>query len=76
MMGNELTIAYGSAQLMDQIGEKYCRKGPGIPVVKLNLNLQCVFAGEKVSLGIPGCTKQTYASRSREVIAPLHSAIR
>lgn len=53
-------------------GQKWYRKGPTIPVDKLYPNLQRVFAGHKVILG---CTSQSNASKSKEVIVLLHSAL-
>lgn len=56
-------------------GQKLYTKGSTIQVDKLNMNLQCVFAGHSVILGILGCTSQSNASKSGEVIVLLHSAL-
>jgi len=41
---------------------------------KLNMSWQCALAAQKVSC-ILGCIKRSMASRAREEILPLHSAL-
>jgi len=41
---------------------------------KLNMSWQCVLAAQKANC-ILGCTKRSVATRSREVILPLYSAL-
>jgi len=41
---------------------------------KLNMSQQCALEAKKAN-GIPGCTRQSITSRSRELILPLCSAM-
>jgi len=58
-----------------QAGKPLSRTGPGILVdTKLNMGQQRAFAA-KSSNGILDCIRRSVASRSREVILPLYSAL-
>ncbi|KAK4829258.1 hypothetical protein QYF61_002544 [Mycteria americana] len=61
----------GANQLESSFAEKYPRV---LVDTKLNMSQQCVFVAKKAN-SILGCIKKSVASRSREVIFPLYSAL-
>ncbi|GAB0207968.1 interleukin-15 [Grus japonensis] len=59
----------------NQLENSFGKKDPGVLVdSELAMNWQCVHMAKKVN-GILGCIRKTIASRSREVILPLYSAL-
>ncbi|PKU43420.1 rna-directed dna polymerase from mobile element jockey-like [Limosa lapponica baueri] len=69
----------GQCQAQIQVGQRMTESSPeedlGVLVdEKLNMTLQCTLTGQKASC-ILGCIKRCVASRSREVILPLYSAL-
>lgn len=55
--------------------KQFCSQGPGVLVdTKLNMVQQRDFAAKKAS-GILGSIRQSIASRLREVVLPLSSAL-
>ena len=59
----------------DLLERSSAEKDVGVPVDnRLAVNQQCALAAKKAN-GISGCIKKSLASRSREVILPLYSAL-
>ncbi|KAK4818025.1 hypothetical protein QYF61_004149 [Mycteria americana] len=59
----------------NQVESSFAEKDLGILVnTTLNMGQQCALAA-KVAKGILGCIRRSVASRSREVILPLYSAL-
>ncbi|KAK4829772.1 hypothetical protein QYF61_006571 [Mycteria americana] len=75
-----LHLAWTNHQYQHRLGDEWMESSPvekdlGILVdEKLDMNWQCALAGQKAN-HIPGCIKSSVASRWREVILPLCSAL-
>ncbi|GAB0176417.1 mitochondrial enolase superfamily member 1 [Grus japonensis] len=59
---------------VDWLGSSSAEKDLGVLVDKLSMSQQCALM-VKAANGILGCIKKSVASRSREVILPLYSAL-
>ncbi|GAB0206147.1 mitochondrial enolase superfamily member 1 [Grus japonensis] len=58
-----------------KLESSFVEKDLGIQMdIKLNMSQQCALAAKKAN-GILGCIRQSIASRSREVILPIYSAL-